>query len=97
MVLIWKLLVYFVALWSVLRLFGIFDSLGFVCYIFPILVSFTKNNLAALGRSRLLCQDLESNFFALFLRPKLWSVFFEHGHVPRLHNSNARNMNRVTR
>jgi hypothetical protein len=48
----WKLLIYFVPIWNILETFGIFyDHLVhfvFIWYIFPVLVSFTKKNLATL-------------------------------------------------
>jgi hypothetical protein len=56
-VLQWKMLVYFMAIWYILRSFGI--VCGVLVYIFPVLVSCTKKNLATLARTY-------SNFF-LFL------------------------------
>jgi hypothetical protein len=56
-VLQWKILVYFIAIWSILRSIGIFyDHLVWyvvvVWYIFPVLVCCTKKNLATLAGSR---------------------------------------------
>jgi hypothetical protein len=55
MALKWKVLVYFMALWSVLRPFSIFyglfwSILGSFGQFFPVLVCFTKKNLATLGQ-----------------------------------------------
>jgi hypothetical protein len=48
----WKMFVYFMAIWSILWRFGIFcDHLVhfvFIRFIFPVLVSCTKKNLATL-------------------------------------------------
>jgi hypothetical protein len=48
----WKMLIYFMAIWNILQTFGIFyDQLvhfGFIWYIFPVLVSCPKKNLATL-------------------------------------------------
>jgi hypothetical protein len=60
------MLIYFKAIWNILQTFGLFyDHLiyfAFIWYIFPVLVSFTKKNLATLdsvtmGRSTV--ADLE--------------------------------------
>jgi hypothetical protein len=46
----WTMLIYFIAIWSILRTFGIFHDhlvhFVFIWYIFPVLVSCTKKNLA---------------------------------------------------
>jgi hypothetical protein len=51
-VLKWKMLVYFIAIWDILRPFCIFcGHLGYlmvIWYIFPVLVCCTKKNLATL-------------------------------------------------
>jgi hypothetical protein len=43
---------YFMAIWNILQIFGIFYDHSvhfvFIWYIFPVLVSFTKKNLATL-------------------------------------------------
>jgi hypothetical protein len=48
----WKMLVYFKAIWNILRTFGVFyDHLAHlmtIWYIFPVLVSQAKKNLATL-------------------------------------------------
>jgi hypothetical protein len=45
-------MIYFIAIWNILLTFGIFYDhfvlLVFIWYIFPVLVSWTKKNLAAL-------------------------------------------------
>jgi hypothetical protein len=55
-VLRWKILVYFMAIWSILRLFGIFLAvchiLGLFGIYFPVLVCCTTKNLATLDSSR---------------------------------------------
>jgi hypothetical protein len=51
----WKRLIHFAAIWNILRTFGIFDDdlvyFEFIWYIFPVLVSCTKENLATLVSS----------------------------------------------
>jgi hypothetical protein len=48
----WKVSIYFMAIWNIIQTFGkIYDHLAhfvFIWYIFPVLVSFTKKNLATL-------------------------------------------------
>jgi hypothetical protein len=48
----WKMLVYFIAIWNILWTFGILYGhlvhFVFIWYIFPVLVSCTKKNLATL-------------------------------------------------
>jgi hypothetical protein len=55
----WKMLIYFMATWNILWTFGVFYDLlvHFVSiwYIFPVLVSCTKKNLATLVRLTVLC------------------------------------------
>jgi hypothetical protein len=50
----WKILLYFMAIWNVLRIYGIsYDHLVHfvsIWYIFPVLVSCTKKHLATLFR-----------------------------------------------
>jgi hypothetical protein len=58
----WKIFVYFTDIWSILRSFGIFCvAFMVVWYIFPVLVSFIKKNLATLFRTNLICSpDLDA-------------------------------------
>jgi hypothetical protein len=57
----WKMLIYFMTIWSILQSFGIFyDHLVhfvFMWYIFPVLVSCTKENLATLF-AKIICITL---------------------------------------
>jgi hypothetical protein len=49
----WKMSIYFKDIWNILQTFGIFYNclvhFVFIRYFFPVLVSFTKKNLAILG------------------------------------------------
>jgi hypothetical protein len=48
----WKMLIYFMVIWNILRAFGMVNyclvHFMFIWYIFPVLVSCTKKNLASL-------------------------------------------------
>jgi hypothetical protein len=48
----WKMMKYFMAIWNILRTFGLFyahlEQIVSIWYFFPVLVSFTMKNLATL-------------------------------------------------
>jgi hypothetical protein len=52
----WKMLIYFMAIWNMLQKFGSFYDhfvhFVFIWYIFPVLISCTKKNLATLVLAR---------------------------------------------
>jgi hypothetical protein len=52
----WKMLIYFMAIWNILRTFGKcydhFVRFVLIRYIFPVLVTRTNKNLATLDRSK---------------------------------------------
>jgi hypothetical protein len=61
----WKLLIYFMAIWNTLRIFGIFCDYSvhfvFIWYIFPVWVSCTKKNLATLLSTSVIFSSPESS------------------------------------
>jgi hypothetical protein len=77
----WLMSIYFMAIWNILQTFGVFyDHLVvhfvFIWYIFPVLVSCTKKNLATLVPIfKLPSSVTRGRFFVHFSGENLWGKF----------------------